>query len=104
MPKDIDDIFKELTKQNKEMASLEHSVSKDLESLSKEISQIHKEQKNIAAKIDTILDILNMLSIFIEDESDVEEEEDEESYYDSNEGWLPEKTAWDLEEEEDEEA
>lgn len=104
MPKDIDDIFKELTKQNKEMAALEHSVSKDLEGLSKEISQIHKEQKNIASKIDTVLDILNMLSIFIEDESDVEEEEDEESYYDSNEGWLPEKTAWDLEEEEDEEA
>lgn len=97
MPKDIDDVLKELNKQQKELTSIEHQFSKELDSITKSIANLNKEQKNISSKLDTVLDILNMLSIFIEEEDEAEEEDDD-SYYDSNEGWLPETSEWDSEE------
>lgn len=101
MPKDIDDLMKELTKHNKSLDNIEKKLAKEIADISKDIAYMHKEQKNISSKLDTVLDILNMLSIFIEEEGEVLEDEDDDSYYESNEGWIPERSEWDIDEEDD---
>ena len=100
MSKDFNDISKEILKNNKEIHNVENKLTKDISNISKEISSLKKEVKDISNKINEILEILNMLTIFIEETNDVEEiDEDEE--YQSNEGWLPEINNWEDNYEED---
>jgi len=93
MSKEFNDIIKEINKQNKELHNIDNSISKDVV---KEIVELKKSVKNIENKIrsmdDTLIklfDILNTISVFIEDaesinEADLDDEEDWTPYDDRN--------------------
>lgn len=93
MSKEFNDIIKEINKQNKELHNIDNSISKEVV---KEIAELKKSVKNIENKIrsmdDTLIklfDILNTITVFIEDaesmnEADLEDEEDWTPYDERN--------------------
>jgi hypothetical protein len=94
MSKDFNEIAKQILKNNKEINDMDNKISKDLEALSKDINLLKKDMKILNNKIDSVLDILNTLAIFIEDAEHIIDNEDSEEDYQSNEGWLPEVNNW----------
>jgi len=93
MSKEFNDIIREINKQNKELHSIDNSISKEVV---KEISDLKKSVKNIENKIrsmdDTLIklfDILNTITVFIEDAEsmngdDLDDEEDWTPYDERN--------------------
>jgi chromosome segregation ATPase len=93
MSKEFNDIIKEINKQNKELHNIDNSISKEVV---KEITELKKSVKNIENKIksmdDTLVklfDILNTITVFIEDaesmnEMDLDDEEDWTPYDERN--------------------
>jgi chromosome segregation ATPase len=84
MSKEFNDIMREINKQNKELHSIDSSISKEI---AKEISDLKKSVKNIESKIrsmdDTLIklfDILNTITVFIEDAESINDSEDEEDW------------------------
>jgi hypothetical protein len=102
MSKEFNDIIREINKQNKELHSIDNSISKEVV---KEIADLKKSVKNIENKIksmdDTLIklfDILNTITVFIEDAESMNDSDDEED-------WTPydeRSFAYDDDEEEDE--
>lgn len=94
MPKDLDDIYKKIDqneksyqKDNDQLTKTVNNIAKDNDKLIKEISEIKKEIKDMAFKIDIMLEILNNFSIMLaEDDEDLEE-----NYHieDADETWVP---------------
>ena len=85
MSKDLDDIYKKIDQSQKERNKQNTELSKDQEKIIKDIVEIKKEVKNIAFKVDTMLEILNNFTIMLADAEDEEAEED----YDLDETWVP---------------
>ncbi len=85
MSKDFDDILKQINKSNKDLHSIDNSISKDLTSIKTDISMLKREIKGLNNKIDLILDILNNLSIMV-----LDEEDEDGNLYDSDQTWVPE--------------
>lgn len=102
MSRDIDDVVKEVIKSNKEIHKVDDKLSREISSIDKDIKILQKEVKSISSKIDLILDLLNTLTVFIEDSEEINDHSDNEEY-ESNEGWIPEINNWEdnYEEEED---
>lgn len=94
MSRDINDISKEIMKNNKQIHDMDKNISKDIEGIHKEIQNVKKDIKNLSTKIDLALEILNTLTIFIEDAEHIIEDDDNDEEYQSNEGWLPEVNNW----------
>lgn len=91
MPKDLEDIYKKIDQNNKssqkendEIIRTINGIEKDNDKMLKEINEIKKEVKNIAFKVDTMLEILNDFTIML-----AETEEGDEEDYDSDETWVP---------------
>ena len=83
MPKDLDDIYKKLDQNNKsdqkdrdEIIKTINVIEKNNDKTLKEINEIKKEVKNIAFKVDTMLEILNSFTIMLAENEDYEEDED----------------------------
>jgi uncharacterized coiled-coil DUF342 family protein len=93
MSREINDIIKEVVKQTQDLQKSDNKLNSDVSDISKEIQSIKKDIKKVSEKIDNILDLLNTLTIFIEDSEDILDEDELDST-DSNEGWLPEITEW----------
>jgi len=107
MPKDIDDLNKQLDKMSKKMNSNDNLIEKDLVAiykqnaeLSKEISNLKKEVADMAFKIDTMLEILNNFTIMLaEDDEDLADNYDID---DADESWVPkDEEFWDDDEDEE---
>jgi chromosome segregation ATPase len=88
MSKEFNDIIREINKQNKELHSIDNSISKEVV---KEIADLKKSVKNIENKIrsmdDTLIklfDILNTITVFIEDADSMNGED-----LDDEEDWTP---------------
>ena len=81
MPKDLDDVYKKLDQNNKsyqkdndQLTRSLNSIGKDNDQIIKEIKDIKKEVKDIAFKVDTMLEILNSFTILLaEDDEDLED-------------------------------
>lgn len=87
MSKEFNDIIREINKQNKELHSIDSQISKEVV---KEIIDLKKSIRNIESKIrsmdDTLVklfDILNTITVFIEEADENQEELDDE------EDWTP---------------
>ena len=87
MSRDFDDIVKQVMKQNKDIQNMDNYLTKDM---SKEITDVKKSIKNIENKIksmdDTLIklfDILNTITVFIEEADENQPELDDE------EDWTP---------------
>jgi hypothetical protein len=95
MPKDLDDIYKKLDQNNKsgqkdsdEIIRTVNGIEKNNDKMLKEIGEIKKEVKNIAFKVDTMLEILNNFTIMLA-QADYEDDDEDEEDYDSDESWVP---------------
>jgi septal ring factor EnvC (AmiA/AmiB activator) len=84
MSKEFNDIMKEINKQNKELHNIDNNISKEIV---KEISDLKRSVKNIENKIksmdDTLIklfDILNTITVFIEDAESMNDSDDEEDW------------------------
>jgi len=95
MPKDLDDVYKKLDqnsksyqKDNDQLTRSINSIGKDNDQIIKEIKDIKKEVKDIAFKVDTMLEILNNFTILLAEEDDEDLEENYE-FEDSDETWVP---------------
>lgn len=87
MSKDFDDIYKKIEQSNKDLSKMENAISKDQDKIIKDIIEIKKEVKDIAFKVDTMLEILNSFTIMLaEDDEDLEENYDID---DNDESWAP---------------
>jgi len=91
MSKDLDDIYKKLDQNNKsdqkdsdEIIKTINIIEKNNDKILKEINEIKKEVKNIAFKVDTMLEILNNFTIMLAEEEDLLED-----YDDTDETWVP---------------
>jgi 3-polyprenyl-4-hydroxybenzoate decarboxylase len=89
MSKEFDQILRELTKQNKDLHNIDVQVSK---ALVKDIVDIKKSVRNIEAKIvlmekvlNQLFEVINNLTIFIDDAEDIANSED----LDDEEDWTP---------------
>jgi seryl-tRNA synthetase len=93
MPKDLDDVYKKLDqnsksyqKDNDQLTRAVNMIGKDNDQIIKEIKDIKKQVKDIAFKVDTMLEILNNFTILLaEDDEDLEENYD----FDSDQTWVP---------------
>ncbi len=105
MSKDLDDLYKKLDQyeksHQKDSDYLNRSingVAKDNDKIIKEINDIKKEVRDIAFKVDVMLEILNNFTIML-----AEDDEDLETNYeieDSDESWVPkEDDLWEDDEE-----
>lgn len=103
MSRDINDVIKEVIKSSKELHKVDDKLSKEISSIEKEILTLKKDIKGLSSKIDEILNILNTLTIFIEDAEQIVQDEDVDDEYQSNEGWLPEVNNWEENYESDDE-
>lgn len=89
MSRDFDDIYKKIDQSHKDLYSNDKEISKDQDKMRKDILEIKKEVKDIAFKVDTMLEILNSFTIMLaEDDEDLEENYDID---DSDETWVPEE-------------
>jgi hypothetical protein len=95
MPKDLEDIYKKLEQNNKsngkEVIDIIKSINvvgKDNDKILKEISDVKKEVKDIAFKVDLMLEILNNFSLMLsEDDEDLEQNYEFDN--DTDETWVP---------------
>ena len=87
MSRDFDDIYKKIDQSHKDLYSNDKEISKDQDKMRKDILEIKKEVKDIAFKVDTMLEILNSFTIMLaEDDEDLEENYDID---DTDETWVP---------------
>jgi len=109
MSKEFNDIIREINKQNKELHSIDNQISKEVV---REIIDLKKSIKNIENKIrsmdDTLVklfDILNTITVFIEEadenQSELDDEEDWTPYEDRNFSYRSDSEYDDDEDEED---
>lgn len=93
MSKEFDHIIREIAKQNKELHNLDNQISKEVVKDVFEIKKTIKTLENKITKIDftigRIYDLLNSITIFIEDaenmhDENMEEDEDWASYNEEN--------------------
>lgn len=89
MSRDFDDIFKEINKQNKEIHNMDNHISKDILDVKKSIKNIEQKMKSMDDTLMKLFDILNSITVFIEDaesinEQDIEDEEDWTPYDERN--------------------
>lgn len=93
MFKDMNDIIVELFQNTQKLQEHDQKVDQDINNLVKEIQAMQNTIQSVSEKMDDILDLLNTLTIFIEDNENITDDEDGDAN-DSNEGWLPEISDW----------
>lgn len=104
MSKDIDNIAREILKQNKEISDIDSHLSKDITAMSKDIIALKKTVKDIDTRlkrmdesIETVLDILKEFTIILDEES----ERSSWSNEDESNSWSPYDVSSEEYEEED---
>lgn len=98
MSKNIDDVIKEVLKNNKEIHSMDTHISKDISDLKKGIKNIENKIKMIENKIDQTMDLLNTFTMLITEQDDIDIDDEEE-----NEDWTPYDQAEDYQVEDNDE-
>lgn len=88
MSKEYENIIKEISKQNKDLNSIDSLISKDiikdLDSIKKTLKIMDERSKRIETTLESLFELINSITIFIEDEGVLDDDELEE-----NENWTP---------------
>jgi hypothetical protein len=89
MSRDFDDISKQIIQQNKDLKNRDSSISKDISDLKKSVKNIEAKIKSMDDTLIKLFDILNTITVFIEDtesmdEVDLDDEEDWTPYDERN--------------------
>jgi len=82
MSRDFDDISKQIIQQSKELKGIDNHISKDIVDLKKSIKNIENKLKSMDNTLVKLFEMLNNITVFIEDAEDINEEdlEDEEDW------------------------
>jgi len=80
MSRDFDDISKQIIQQNKDLKSRDSSMSKDISDLKKSVKNIESKIKSMDDTLIKLFDILNTITVFIEDAESINDSEDEEDW------------------------
>ena len=83
MSRDINDVIKEVVKNSKELHTLDKNISKDILELQKSIKTIEQKISKIDKTLEKLFDILNTITVFIE------ENDESDSELDDEEDWTP---------------
>ena len=83
MSKNFDDIAKNIMKNNKELHNVESIISKEIDNLQKSIKKIELKINSMDQTLIKLFDILNNITIFLEEAEESEPELDDE------EDWTP---------------
>lgn len=90
MSRDFDDISKQIIQQNKDLKNIDNHISKDISDLKKSVKNIEAKIKSMDDTLIKLFDILNTITVFIEDadesinETDLDDEEDWTPYDERN--------------------
>ena len=84
MSRDFDDISKQIIQQNKDLKNRDTSISKDISDLKKSIKNIETKIRSMDDTLIKLFDILNTITVFIEDAESMNEED-----LDDEEDWTP---------------
>lgn len=91
MSRDFDNIRQEIDKSHKELYSHspKNTKDEDISAIKKDINTLKNNIEEINNKVDELISILGNLTImFVEDEEEINDEEDED--YDTDQTWVPE--------------
>jgi len=80
MSRDFDDISKQIIQQNKDLKSRDNSISKEISDLKKSVKNIENKIRSMDDTLIKLFDILNTITVFIEDAESINESEDEEDW------------------------
>jgi seryl-tRNA synthetase len=101
MSKDIEHIMREVMKSNKEIHNMDKDLCKDIVDLKKSVKNIETKIKGMDETLEKLLDILNTITVFIEEADEGELDLNDE---DEAEDWTPyDERGFSYEEEYDEE-
>ena len=96
MAKDIENIMKEVTKTNKEIHSIDTTVSKDIVELKKSMKNIESKLNSMDRQLSLVLEILESFTLILdEEEAEQEAKENWTPYDNADEAWQDEASTYD---------
>jgi hypothetical protein len=92
--KEINDILKGVNKNHQDIYKPEDNTLKNIVSLNKDVEEIKKQINTMIAKLDTVVEMMMTLTLFIEESVEMGELDNNDEDYESNEGWIPDNEEW----------
>ena len=96
MAKDIENIMKEVIKNNKELHGIDNGLSKDISELKKGMKNIESKLNSMDRQLSLVLEILESFTLILdEEEAEQEAKENWTPYDNADEAWQDEASTYD---------
>ena len=95
MAKDIENIMKEVIKTNKEIHSIDTTLSKDIVELKKSMKNIESKLSSMDRQLSLVLEILESFTLILDEEEEKESNEGWTPYDNADEAWQDETSTYD---------
>ena len=103
MAKDIENIMKEVIKNNKELHGIDTSLSKDISDLKKSMKNIESKLNSMDRQLSLVLEILESFTLILDEEEEKEQNESWSPYDNDDEAFQDETSNYDDEDNDPEE-
>ena len=103
MAKDIENIMKEVIKNNKELHGIDAGLSKDIVELKKSMKNIESKLNSMDRQLSLVLEILESFTLILDEEEEKESNEGWTPYDNADEAWQDETNTYDDEDNDSEE-
>ena len=96
MAKDIENIMKEVIKNNKELHGIDNGLSKDISDLKKSMKNIESKLSSMDRQLSLVLEILESFTLILDEEEEEQEAKESWTPYDNaDEAWQDEASTYD---------
>lgn len=103
MAKEIENIMKEVIKNNKELHGIDTSLSKDISDLKKSMKNIESKLNSMDRQLSLVLEILESFTLILDEEEEKEQNESWTPYDNDDEAFQDETSNYDDEDNDPEE-
>ena len=103
MTKEIENIMKEVIKNNKELHGIDNGLSKDISELKKGMKNIESKLNSMDRQLSLVLEILESFTLILDEEEEKESNEGWTPYDNTDEAWQDETNTYDDEDNDSEE-
>ena len=103
MTKDIENIMKDVIKNNKELHGIDTGLSKDISELKKGMKNIESKLNSMDRQLSVVLEILESFTLILDEEEEKESNEGWTPYDNADEAWQDETNTYDDEDNDSEE-
>jgi hypothetical protein len=105
MSRDIENIMREISKSHKEIHAIDNHLSKDILDIKKSVKTIEIKIADMQDKLEQAIEMLNMFTILITDQTnqEIDEYSDDDDDEDDDDEWSPYKSPEDYDYNNDEE-